>query len=305
MKKRFIQLIGLAILSLNLFAQETTGLKYGEPVNLDGTITYAEWQDADSIEIPAPSSQAIKVYFKHDGTNFLAAFVLHNIEVNEYKIPEILFDTYNDKAETWQPDDWWFHVSAQDCEAVGTYDVWDDCAIVQPDWQGVPNFGFGTAPPIDTIELLIPWEKLSLQTGDTIGFAFDFWVSDDLRLYWPDDAEIESPSTWGTVIISEGPTGQIYQQKGQRNIIRVQPNPFHEFTKIEYSVAKRSRAKVTITNSSGKGITTLINETQKAGKYAIVWDGTDNAGKAVPSGIYYCRIREGNKTQSIKMLRVK
>jgi len=204
----------LFILSLSICnAQEIFNLNFGGPITPDGIISATEWKDADSLEIPAPTSQPIKVYFKHDGDYFLAAFVLSNITTNEYKIPEVLFDTQNDKGEIWHYDDWWFHVSAQDCQGVGEYDVWDNCAVEQPDWWGVPNFGFGTAPPIDTIELKIPWSKLNLQTGDTIGFAFNFWISDDLRLYWPESADIDTPATWATVVISENPSWQYLGQE--------------------------------------------------------------------------------------------
>ena len=214
MKTVFVIL--LILISLSSFGQETVNLKLGNSVNMDGIISQSEWTDADSIEISAPDSENIKIYFKHDGENFLAAFSLSNLAVNQYKIPEVLFDTYNDKSATWQNDDWWFHVSAQDCEANGTYDVWDGCAIYQPDWQGIPNFGIGDAPPIDTIELKIPWQKINVEPEDTIGFAFDFWISDDLRLYWPESALISNPSTWVNLIISD-PASSI--EPVQNNII--------------------------------------------------------------------------------------
>jgi len=280
-----------------------TNLKFGVPVNIDGTITNSEWGDADSIEIYNPTTQPIKIYYKHDGTNFLAAFILHNIEVNEYKIPEVLFDTHNDKSTSWLLDDWWFHISAQDCEGQGEYDVWNDCSIVQPDWFGIPNFGFGTAPPIDTIELLIPWEKLNLQTGDTIGFAFNFWISDELRLYWPNNATIESPATWGTVIISENIISSNFNQTKNNDKFVIHPNPFYKTVTIEYMLLKKSEVNISITDSSGKLVKNLINTKQQNGEYDIIWDGTNNSGQVVPSGIYYCNIQAGTINQTIRIIK--
>ena len=304
--KHMKTLLTLAFFALYFigYVQETTNLILGGPINLDGTISSGEWADADSIEIICPVSQPIKVYYKHDGENFLAAFVLHNIEVDEYKIPEVLFDTHNDKSVGWLPDDWWFHISAQDCEAQGEFDLFNNCAIVQPDWFGVPNFGFGSAPPIDTIELLIPWEKLNLQMGDTIGFAFNFWISDELRLYWPNNATIESPATWGTVIISENIISSNFNQTKNKDKFVIHPNPFHKTVTIEYMLLKKSEVNISITDSSGKLIKNLINKKQQKGEYEIIWDGTNNSRNNVPAGIYNCRLQTTeNKILNIKIVK--
>ena len=80
-----LELLSLLILgSVFCYSQDVFNLNHGEPINLDGHITTEEWFDADSIEIIAPTSLPIKVYFKHDGINFLAAFVLHNMATNKY-----------------------------------------------------------------------------------------------------------------------------------------------------------------------------------------------------------------------------
>lgn len=107
----------------------------------------------------------------------------------------------------------------------------------------------------------------------------------------------------------EGPVTGIFTdqtfESGDLINVYISPNPFHEFTKIEYTLLKRSHIYVTVKNSIGLLVTTLVDENQKPGKHAIVWNGVDSAGKVVPSGIYYCQIQEENDTQSIKILYVK
>jgi hypothetical protein len=101
-------------------------------------------------------------------------------------------------------DDWWFHVSATDCEARGTYFVWDDCSVVQSDWQGVPNFASGPDPvPLDTFEIEIPFDKIGIILGDTIGIGFDVEYVPTEYGFWPEGMTMESPATWGTAIIEE------------------------------------------------------------------------------------------------------
>lgn len=301
-----LQSLLLILLSFSVYSQEYVYLKQGESVILDGIISSYEWSDADSIEIEAPDSEPIKVYFKYDeDSNFLAAFVLNNIAVNQYKIPEILFDTYNDKSISWQNDDWWFHISAQDCEANGIYDVYNDCSIVQSDWYGVPNFGFGYAPPIDFIELQIPFDKLDIAIGDTIGFAFNFWISDDLRLYWPESALIGDPSTWANVIIHDPSIGICNNNIVSNLEINISPNPFNQSTTIKYENPQADMVTLSIRNLFGKEVKTLICDFQNPGKYSVVWDGTSNSDSMVPDGLYYCIFQIGNRLQSKKILFLK
>ena len=100
--------------------------------------------------------------------------------------------------------DWWFHVSGTDCEGVGTYDVYDDCAVVQPDWQAAPNYAMVPDPPaVDTFEIRIPFSKIGVSTGDTLGIAYRAeWVPYTYG-HWPSGAIVEAPSSWGTAILRQ------------------------------------------------------------------------------------------------------
>ena len=83
------------------------------------------------------------------------------------------------------------------------------------------------------------------------------------------------------------------------------PNPFNQSTTIKYSLAPRSHLKLTITDSSGKPIKTLVNKKHQKGEHEIIWNGTDNSGISVPPGLYYCRIQAGKEIQSCKMCLMK
>ncbi|MFA4833724.1 MAG: two-component regulator propeller domain-containing protein [Patescibacteria group bacterium] len=80
------------------------------------------------------------------------------------------------------------------------------------------------------------------------------------------------------------------------------PNPFNPTTTIEFSVGRESLATLAVYNLAGQKVRTLINgERLTAGVHSVVWDGKDEAGKAVSSGTYLCRIMAGNFVSVNKM----
>jgi hypothetical protein len=177
-------------------------IPHGTTVALDGVIHSGEWDDATVRQFPVDDQVEISVKIKHDGTHLLAAYHYVFVEEEGLCFPEILIDADNDKGGDWQSDDWWFHVSGTDCEAQGEYDVWDDCSVVQPDWEGVPNFALIPEPPVlDTFEIRIPFAKLGVAEGDTIGIAFRAEFVPSTYGYWPPQAAVASPATWSTAIL--------------------------------------------------------------------------------------------------------
>ena len=83
------------------------------------------------------------------------------------------------------------------------------------------------------------------------------------------------------------------------------PNPFNARTIINYSLPKDSEVKIEIYNVLGQRVKTVVNEYQLAGYKTVVWDGTNQKGSAVGSGIYLYRIQAGDFTSSRKMLLLK
>lgn len=83
------------------------------------------------------------------------------------------------------------------------------------------------------------------------------------------------------------------------------PNPFNSTTTVMYNLLKNSKVILKIYNLPGKEIRTLVDENQPAGKQSITWDGRNNFGKIVGSGIYVYKLGIDNKIQSKKMLFLK
>jgi len=83
------------------------------------------------------------------------------------------------------------------------------------------------------------------------------------------------------------------------------PNPFNPQTVIAYSLPKACYVTLTVYNPEGQVIKVLVRENKPAGSYRIVWDGSDDAGRKVGSGIYFYELRAGNFVEARKMALVR
>ena len=82
------------------------------------------------------------------------------------------------------------------------------------------------------------------------------------------------------------------------------PNPFNPATEIRYSLPTVAQAKLEIYNVLGEKIRTLIDRKQSDGAYAVNWDGRDDRGERVSSGVYLYRLQTDQAVQTRKMLLV-
>jgi len=87
--------------------------------------------------------------------------------------------------------------------------------------------------------------------------------------------------------------------------LRNTPNPFNLETVIEYSVQKVGITKVYIYNSLGQRIRTLLDAQQQTGVHQVVWDGRNDNGNQVNSGLYFCKIIKPTSVETRKMLLLK
>ncbi len=83
------------------------------------------------------------------------------------------------------------------------------------------------------------------------------------------------------------------------------PNPFNPNTTIRFDVAKTGKVKLYVYNVLGQLVTILVSGTLETGKYDIQWNGKDNRGNAVSSGIYIYRLVAGGYVKARKMVLVR
>lgn len=80
------------------------------------------------------------------------------------------------------------------------------------------------------------------------------------------------------------------------------PNPFNPTTTIEYSIPRPSKVSVTIYNTAGQEIRRLSDEFKEPGSYKIEWDGRDNSGRTVSSGVYFYQMIAGDYKQVMRSI---
>ena len=80
------------------------------------------------------------------------------------------------------------------------------------------------------------------------------------------------------------------------------PNPFNPETKIIYQIPKISRVTIKIYNILGQEVRTLVDKEQTMGKYKVIWDGKNNSGNAVSSGMYIYQLRTKDFINSKRMI---
>jgi hypothetical protein len=83
------------------------------------------------------------------------------------------------------------------------------------------------------------------------------------------------------------------------------PNPFSPATTIKYTLAEEGPVELAVFDLSGRRIVALVRGVQQAGEYRITWDGINDRGVPVASGIYFCRLKTDSFEDSKRMLMLK
>jgi hypothetical protein len=171
-------------------------IPHGVAPTMDGALGAGEWSDAASARIQVEDGWEIGIRYKRDASNLYVAF--SNLKPAEDKelYPEILVDVRGDASPEWSDDDWWIHISYNDCESKGRPNVWQ-CAKDKPGWLA-NNFPL-SVPGV--VEAQISWQTLGLDPSinKSLGLAFDITDTRNVYYFWPAGAALDSPRTWASV----------------------------------------------------------------------------------------------------------
>ncbi|MFN0150005.1 MAG: FlgD immunoglobulin-like domain containing protein [bacterium] len=84
-----------------------------------------------------------------------------------------------------------------------------------------------------------------------------------------------------------------------------EPNPFNPSTLIRYDLAREGAVAITVYNPSGQKVRTLVSGRERAGRHTAAWDGRNDRGEPVSSGMYVYRMETPELSASRKMMLVK
>jgi hypothetical protein len=84
------------------------------------------------------------------------------------------------------------------------------------------------------------------------------------------------------------------------------PNPFNPVTSIRFVVGNGpTHTTLKIYNLCGRLVRTLVDEEKAPGTYSVTWDGKNNSGRDVASGIYFYQLRSGGLTDAKRLVLIK
>jgi choice-of-anchor B domain-containing protein len=178
----------------------------------------------------------------------------------------------------------------------------------------IPDVGHGEIGVNPNADL--PWLSLNPKTGNIIAGNSDLitarFDSEDLeinRLYrgyivvYSNDPK--EPVSSIPVILNTGkPINVEIENEVPQGFSLKQnyPNPFNPSTIIPFSINKSGNAVLKIYNIIGQEIITLLNENLSTGSYEIKWNGTDNNGTDVSSGVYFYTLEQSDKKVTRKLI---
>ena len=105
--------------------------------------------------------------------------------------------------------------------------------------------------------------------------------------------------------IVANPPDEVLNLPRPENSVSSYPNPFAASTTINYSLVKAGRIELKIFNLKGQLVKKLVEGNCKASAYTANWDGKDEQGRTVASGVYFCILTTNGKSTSQKMLLLK
>ncbi|MBU0740824.1 hypothetical protein KKG45_05665 [bacterium] len=132
---------------------------------------------------------------------------------------------------------------------------------------------------------------------------------------------IDSGGTWGVyykvasvddagnvseAVPNDAATGSSDTPPARTRLVGCFPNPFNPQTTIRYDLPHAARVHLGVYDVAGRMVRTLSSgEEIPAGRREVVWNGRDDAGRAVSTGVYFCRLEAGDYSATIRVALVK
>lgn len=182
-----------------------------------------------------------------------------------------------------------------------------DNNVVNLKWETgseVNNKGFNVERKVNG-----EWKSISFVNGKgTTTETTSYTYSDDLRnaningtvVYRLKQVDLDGSYTYTKEI--EFNLGQVPQEFAlEQNF----PNPFNPSTTIKFAVPVNRNVKLAVYDAMGNLVKVLVDEAKTAGKYEVTWNGENNSGSKVASGVYFYKVSAGTYTMTKKMVMMK
>lgn len=118
-----------------------------------------------------------------------------------------------------------------------------------------------------------------------------YWYVDNVEVFYTKDAT--------------GIEGDLPAIGGKAALHDASPNPFNPRTRVSFTLAETADVSLRIFDVSGRLVRTLLDGRELAGDHSVSFDGRDNKGAALPSGVYTARLVTGETVQTTRLLMLK
>jgi hypothetical protein len=176
--------------------------------------------------------------------------------------------------------------------------IWPDSAAGDKRWAARYRFPTGTTKTVNFKYLV-----------DSLGTQL-YECGNDRNVYLNDALYDTVGGTLGPVVITPaGIFGQgclsvtaVPELAGRIRLLPNSPNPFSGSTRIRFQAAVATQAELGVYDASGRLVRALFQGRIPAGEASLTWDGRDNSGQPVSSGIYFYRFKAGDQVQERRMV---
>ncbi len=188
-------------------------------------------------------------------------------------------------------------------------DGYADIAVSYSGWSGQDScvgqvLIYYGGEEMDTVADMVvfgedPYQLLGEETtfpGDINGDGYPEFIASSKYYGRPGSSCV----TIYTTNVTSVETSQVLPQAAELKL-GCYPNPFNTSTVISYSLSIRTHVKLEVFNLVGQRISCLVDEIQFPGRKSIMWEGLDDRGQPVSSGIYFCKISCNNLTKTERM----
>lgn len=177
---------------------------------------------------------------------------------------------------------------------------WDE--VPYPETGAIYTYAFEGGPINGHAYLYHGVAATQVQTPSyrSMYFSFDF-----SQLSNPDDRHewMQDLMNWWQISPSDSDDHVIPAQS--LGIQAIYPNPFNPSTTIKYHLGTAGMTKLAVYNLKGQRVKTLVNEPKPAGSHNVVFNGQDDLGRPLSSGVYFIRMQARNLCQTRKITIIK
>jgi hypothetical protein len=145
---------------------------------------------------------------------------------------------------------------------------------------GSPYIGMDNTSPLDNFSY---WYWTETSNPGWHLWSYDFMM----RVYTTAEVGIQEKNNEATPILI---------------MHTLSPNPFNKNTSIAFTISKKGQLKLKVYDISGRMVSTIAEEIKEPGEYQIIWNGTDNKGRKLSSGIYFLKADYEQKSITKKVI---